>query len=287
MYFGHILHLKFRYNSAISSIVTQSWTVTLCVTQLRNIGLTAGSKRPLPGTVWQRIKLLGLNCVKPTRRGYRGGVKGVHTIIYLLESRSTDWRTVMQIQLASILPTWWPYLRNNGIFHAFWILTRVPWALRNPTNCLPLSAITRWTLHVCLRLWFSGHVSNDAVALPGFPCERKDRQKKKAGGVACYIRNSVPYKRLQNLEDDTHEAVWINSRPRHLPRQFSCIAVGCIYHPPDADNTSMHDYLINCIDHILRMHPSCGVIVTGDFNQLRDSFLRSHYTTYSPASNLG
>ena len=125
--------------------------------------------------------------------------------------------------------------------------------------------------------WFSGHVSNDAVALPGFSCERKDRQKKKAGGVACYIRNSVPYKRLQNLEDDTHEAVWINSRPRHLPRQFSCIAVGCIYHPPDADNTSMHDYLINCIDHILRMHPSCGVILTGDFNQLRDSFLRSHY----------
>ena len=111
----------------------------------------------------------------------------------------------------------------------------------------------------------------------GVPCERKDRQKKKAGGVACYIRNSVPYKRLQNLEDDTHEAVWINSRPRHLPRQFSCIAVGCIYHPPDADNTSMHDYLTNCIDHILRMHPSCGVILTGDFNQLRDLFLRSHY----------
>jgi len=31
------------------------------------------------------------------------------------------------------------------------------------------------------------------------------------------------------------------------------------------------------MDTILRKHPNCGVILTGDFNQLRDDFLRTHY----------
>ena len=65
---------------------------------------------------------------------------------------------------------------------------------------------------------------------------------------------------------------------RKLPQQFSCVAIGCICHPPHADNVSMHDYLINCVDSILRLHPSCGIIVTGDFNQLRDAFLYTHYS---------
>ncbi len=39
----------------------------------------------------------------------------------------------------------------------------------------------------------------------------------------------------------------------------------------------MHDYILNCVDGILRLHPSCGVVVTGDFNQLRDNFLGTHY----------
>ena len=28
---------------------------------------------------------------------------------------------------------------------------------------------------------------------------------------------------------------------------------------------------------MIRSHPECGVIITGDFNQLQDNFLRTHY----------
>ena len=62
-----------------------------------------------------------------------------------------------------------------------------------------------------------------------------------------------------------------------LPRKYTCIILASIYHPPGADNSSMREYLITSLDIILRRDPECGIILTCDFNQLRDSFLRMHY----------
>ena len=39
----------------------------------------------------------------------------------------------------------------------------------------------------------------------------------------------------------------------------------------------MRYYLIMGIDTMIRKHPECGVIITGDFNQLNDTFLKVHY----------
>ena len=32
------------------------------------------------------------------------------------------------------------------------------------------------------------------------------------------------------------------------------------------------------MDIILRRHPDCGVVLTGDLNQFKDTFLRTHYS---------
>ena len=32
-----------------------------------------------------------------------------------------------------------------------------------------------------------------------------------------------------------------------------------------------------CIDTMVRKHPECGIIITGDFNQLKENFLKLHY----------
>ena len=40
----------------------------------------------------------------------------------------------------------------------------------------------------------------------------------------------------------------------------------------------MRDHLITCVDSAIRKHTECGVIITGDFNQMNDSFLKTHYT---------
>ena len=39
----------------------------------------------------------------------------------------------------------------------------------------------------------------------------------------------------------------------------------------------MRDHLLTCVENVIRKHPECGVIITGDLNQVNDSFLRTHY----------
>ena len=39
----------------------------------------------------------------------------------------------------------------------------------------------------------------------------------------------------------------------------------------------MRDHVINGVDSVVRKHPNCGVLLTGDFNQLNDTFLKTHY----------
>ena len=39
----------------------------------------------------------------------------------------------------------------------------------------------------------------------------------------------------------------------------------------------MRDHLLTCVESVIRKHPECGVIITGDSNQVNDSFLKTHY----------
>ena len=131
---------------------------------------------------------------------------------------------------------------------------------------------------VCVtETWFSDYVPTESVSLPGYSCERRDRSNKRGGGVACYIKESFQYDRINDLNHDTLETLWVRLTPHMLPRRFSCIVVGCVYHPPDADDATMRDYLITSLDNILRKYPEAGIILMGDFNRLRDNFIKSHY----------
>ena len=131
---------------------------------------------------------------------------------------------------------------------------------------------------ICVtETWFSDYVPEESIALSGYSCERRDRTFRRGGGVACYIRESVQYDRMSDLDHDIHEVLWVRLCPQRLPRRFSCIVVGCLYHPPDADDVTMQEYLITSLDSILRKHPECGIILMGDFNQLRDNFIKTHY----------
>ena len=99
---------------------------------------------------------------------------------------------------------------------------------------------------VCVtETWFKDYISSDVglVGLTGFSCERKDREGRGGGGVACYVKEIIEYSRIKDIEADEHEVLGIKMRPRKLPRKFSCIVIACIYHPPDALNSPMRDYL--------------------------------------------
>ena len=85
------------------------------------------------------------------------------------------------------------------------------------------------------------------------------------------------YDQLHNIEAEEHKVLWIRLKPKILPKKYSCIIIACIYHPPGADNSSLREYLITSLDTVLQRSPDCDVILSGDFNQFNDSFLRTHY----------
>ena len=131
---------------------------------------------------------------------------------------------------------------------------------------------------VCItETWFKEYIGDENVSLYGYNLERKDRTHCHAGGVACYVRNDVVYKRLDSLEVPELEVIWIKIMPTKLPRKFSCILVACVYYTQHTAYSQIRYHLIMGIDTMIRKHPECGVIITGDVNQLNDNFLKVHY----------
>ena len=62
--------------------------------------------------------------------------------------------------------------------------------------------------------WFKQYIDDDRIVIGGFNCERKDRLNKRAGGVVCYLRNSMVYTRMVELEDQTLEVLWLKIMPK-------------------------------------------------------------------------
>ena len=48
-----------------------------------------------------------------------------------------------------------------------------------------------------------------------------------------YIRDSVPYRRQGDLECNEVNFLWVLVGQKCMPRQFSHILIGTIYHSPD------------------------------------------------------
>ena len=91
-----------------------------------------------------------------------------------------------------------------------------------------------------------------------------------------YIRNNIPYTRQDILECDGVESLWVLIRDKCMPRQFSHMLIGAVYHPPNACQYYALDHIINCVDDTLRRHPYAGVMILGDFNRLDDIQLRNY-----------
>ena len=97
-----------------------------------------------------------------------------------------------------------------------------------------------------------------------------------------YIKESIPFSVLDFSEVDENpvfdfEVLWAKLRPTRLPRGFSSIISGVIYHPPSAPDSKMQDYLLNCLTSIESQHPNSGILLVGDLNHLNETTLKSNF----------
>ena len=72
--------------------------------------------------------------------------------------------------------------------------------------------------------------------------------------MCIYIKSSIPFKALQDLQDEYFESLWLYLRPYKLPRGFSCLIVCVIYHPLASDN-ALIDHITSKLDLALIKYP--------------------------------
>ena len=92
-----------------------------------------------------------------------------------------------------------------------------------------------------------------------------------------YIEDAIDFERLDEIIYDLFEVLWINMRMSRLPRGFSNLVIGTVYHPPSADAPAMLDYLSSCLSALESRFSNCGFIILGDFNRLNISCLKYNY----------
>ncbi|XP_068749281.1 uncharacterized protein [Montipora capricornis] len=131
---------------------------------------------------------------------------------------------------------------------------------------------------VCItESWLRSHIHHSVVALSGFNLVRKDRVDSIHGGVCAYIRDNINFTILEDLEDSSFEALWLKLRPARLPRGYSCIVLGIIYHPPNDNDSAILDYLWQSLSSIESRFPNCGLLIVGDFNRLKTKRLQNSF----------
>jgi len=91
-----------------------------------------------------------------------------------------------------------------------------------------------------------------------------------------FVRQDAPCQCLTALKSADVESVCLLYRQPRMPHVLSHVAVGAIYYPPSADDRTVITHILNSLDNISCDHPQSGIVLMGDFNQLRDSSLLSY-----------
>ena len=111
--------------------------------------------------------------------------------------------------------------------------------------------------------WLKESIAESIINIPGYTVFRRDRKNDDHGGVCAYIRTEkCNYRRMDELNCcENHEILWLYLRPDRLPRGFSCIIAGLVYHPPSGNASSICDHLFNSLTMAESKYPNCGILV--------------------------
>ena len=114
--------------------------------------------------------------------------------------------------------------------------------------------------------------------IPEYNIVCKNRSSGSHCGVCLYLRNSISNEMLDHFHKAETEILWVKIRSTRLPREFSCIITGTLYHPPNSGNIyNMMLELVKSLTDIEGHYPGCGIILAGDFNRLNVSRLSRQF----------
>ena len=111
-------------------------------------------------------------------------------------------------------------------------------------------------------LWetfLNNNVDYQMVQHKNYVTERKDRLSgKSGGGILCYVRENIQYKRRSDLETDL-ELIWLEIFFSGSKNLLVCF----FYRPPDSKSS----WLDMFSDHLENLYDECkGLLLLGDMN---------------------
>lgn len=127
-----------------------------------------------------------------------------------------------------------------------------------------LASHHEFTVIALTETWLNPNVDNDVLSLDGYSIIRNDRSSN-GGGVALYIRENLVYNRLDELDCNITEAIWVKV---HLNNAH--VIFGVVYCPQTISEVApvsddLMEYLNLCMDTTSELRASSSII-TGDFN---------------------
>ena len=113
------------------------------------------------------------------------------------------------------------------------------------------------------------------MAISSYTTIRRDRRDGRPdGGVLCCILHCIPVQHWKELDEHDLETCWFPIRPQRMPRDFPCLTIGVVYHPSGSKDKPKVDHSVKCVDFIRQRHPNSGVMLRGDFNRLKNAYLK-------------
>ena len=112
---------------------------------------------------------------------------------------------------------------------------------------------------------------NSCIDIDSYVLFRRDKQRRKDGGVAVYVRLSLKaemYKPPIAGDDSNYELLWIK-----VSQGSEMTFIGALYHPPVPiyQTTNLIDFIEATVIRIQLDHEHAHIILAGDLNQLSDT----------------
>ena len=154
---------------------------------------------------------------------------------------------------------------------SFYLVNATSLAKTNAVQLLALD-IKEHCPHIAVvtETWFTSKHEDSCLSVPNYTLYRRDRFKRKGGGVCAYIRSDIKCEVLDYGNRDCRiEILWLKC-------YFNCHVyyVACCYHPPNPkyEPNLFIDQLINGTDQCTGVSGSNNsveyIILLGDFNTL-------------------
>ena len=126
--------------------------------------------------------------------------------------------------------------------------------------------------------WLTPEMPIEPYLLHGYHAPiRRERTGKRGGGVLCYVKDRFPMRQWNELCDPDVESIWLTVFPQRLPRQFSVISIGIIYHPPGQNHKNLTHHIQRCCDYLILKYPQTGIIIMGDLNEYKTQTIQTSY----------